>query len=100
MFLVSYTALNKTETVISHHRTGNYSFHAFLFNKHMNSECPVAHQDSNKKNKHRAISLPEEMSLFFFFLFRSQMQDLWCVLHVWEPGEDGQGVQDRLWAAG
>ena len=33
-------SLNKTETVISHHRTGNYSFHAFLFNKRTNSKRP------------------------------------------------------------
>lgn len=69
MFLVSYTAINKTEMVISHHRTGNYSSHAFLFNKRTNSECPMTHQDSNKKNKHRAFSLPKEVSLFLFFLF-------------------------------
>lgn len=65
---VSYTAINKTETVISHHRTGNYSFHAFLFNKPTNSECPMAHQGSNKKNKHRALSLPKEVPLFLFCL--------------------------------
>lgn len=41
---------------------------------------PVAHQDSNKKNKHRAISLPEEVSLFPFCLeVRGRMCGVCCV---------------------
>lgn len=46
--------------VISHHRAGNYSFHAFLFNKCTNSKSPLDHQDSNKKNKHWALSLTKK----------------------------------------
>lgn len=51
-------SLNKTETVISHHRTGNYSFHAFLFNKPTNSKRPwLTRIPIRRTNIGRALSL-------------------------------------------